>query len=108
VAVDAARKRELRLIAHLFLISAITMVLLILYLFAHELKVAFPAIVIWIWIGAMLVGWAASWIFGSWVTWRNRRWWWFTLAVFPPTSVPAGVAYAWNRRMEIEHEVFGD
>ena len=109
VPVDPETSAELRRLANLFLISAITLVLFLLATFASILHVTFlkPPIT-WIWGGALLVGWAVTYVYGLIVVLRTRRWAWIALAAIPITCVPAGVAYAWFRRVEIENQVFGD
>ena len=56
----------------------------------------------------LLVGWAATVVYGVYVTFTARRWGWLALCVIPVTCPPAALAYAWIRRQEIEREVLGD
>jgi hypothetical protein len=99
---------ELRRLANLFLLSSVTLVLFLLRVTAVMLAVTFiprPAMVVW---GVVLLtGWAATYVFGLLTTFQARRWWWVVLCAVPFTCVPAGIAYAWIRRTEIEDEVLG-
>ena len=109
VAVDDEVKLELRRLANLFLLSSVTLVLFLLRAAALALQVTFisrPVGVVW---GiVLLTGWAATYVYALWVTFQDRRWGWLAFCAVPFTSVPAGVAYAWVRRQEIEDEVLGD
>lgn len=100
---------ELRRLANLFLLSAVTLVLFLLRAFSIALHVTFiPGPVFVVWGVLMLTGWAMTLVYGAYVTFQVRRWGWFALCVIPFTCVPAAVAYAWVRRMEIEREVLGE
>ena len=107
--VGEATRLELRRVANLFLLSSVTLVVLLLQVFARALEVTFippPAYAV---AGLVfLVGWAATFAYGLFVTFKAARWGWFVLCVIPVTCVPAGVAYAWIRRGEIEREVLGE
>lgn len=99
---------ELRRLAHLFLVSALTLALFLLRTAAGALDVSFlTAPVALVWGIALLAGWGATWALGAWTTVRAHRWGWVVLCVIPFTCVPASVAYAWIRRREIEDEVLG-
>jgi hypothetical protein len=107
--VDEATRLELRRLANLFLISSVTLIILLLEVFARALDVSFIPQVVYAVAGLVfLVGWAATFVYGLYVTFKAARWGWFTLCVIPLTCVPASVAYAWVRRGEIEREVLGD
>ncbi len=109
VRVSPALRRELRRLANLFLISAITLALFILRAFALALGTSFiPQPLLVVWGVVMLTGWAMSLVYGVYVTFTARRWGWLVLCVIPVSCVPAAVAYAWIRRMEIERDVLGD
>jgi hypothetical protein len=109
VAVDAVRAAELRRLANLFLISALTLFLFLTRAFAEVFHVTFiPHGVFVAWGFLMLVGWAMSLVYGVYVTLKARRWGWLALCAVPFTCVPAAAAYAWTRRQEIEREVLGD
>ena len=100
---------ELRRLANLFLLSGVTLALFVLRAFAEALSVTFiPQGVYVVWGLALLTGWAASLVYGVFVTFSARRWGWFALCLIPVTCVPAAVAYAWIRRQEIERAVLGD
>jgi hypothetical protein len=106
--VDDQTARELRRLANLFLLSATTMIILLIGLFARTLDVTFISSAGYAVIGLFfLLGWAATAVYGVYVTFTARRWGWFALCVIPVTCVPAAVAYAWIRRQEIERAVLG-
>jgi hypothetical protein len=87
----------------------VTLIVLLLELFARALEVTFiPDAVYGVAGLVFLVGWAATFAYGLFVTFKAGRWFWFVLCVIPVTCVPASVAYAWIRRGEIEREVLGD
>ncbi len=107
--VDDETRLELRRVANLFLVSAVTMIALFVELFAQALEVTFIPQAVHTVLGLVfLVGWAATVVYGVYVTYTARRWAWLALCVIPPTSPPAALAYAWIRRQEIEREVLGD
>jgi hypothetical protein len=99
---------ELRRLANLFLMSAITLLLFLARALAEVFAVAFiPRPVFVVGGVVMLTGWAMTYVYGVFVTFKARRWAWFALCAIPFTCVPAAVAYAWVRRQEIEREVLG-
>jgi hypothetical protein len=107
--VDAPTTRELRRIANLFLLSGITLALFVLRALGEALSVTFiPQPVYVVWGLILLTGWAATLVYGAYVTFSARRWGWLVLCLIPVTSVPAAVAYAWIRRQEIERTALGD
>jgi len=107
--VDDETRLELRRLANLFLISSVTLIILLLEVFARALDVTFIPQAVYAGAGLVfLVGWAATFVYGLYVTFKAGRWGWFVLCVIPLTCVPASVAYAWVRRGEIEREVLGD
>jgi hypothetical protein len=107
--VDAETAVELRRLANLFLLSGITLAMFVLRALAEALSVTFiPHGVYVAWGLVLLVGWAATEVYGVYVTFAARRWGWFVLCLIPVTCVPASVAYAWIRRQEIERAVLGD
>jgi hypothetical protein len=109
VAVDDEVKAELRRLANLFLLSAVTLALFILRAFGMVLQVTLIPRPIWVaWGVVLLTGWAATYVYALYVTFQDRRWGWLAFCAVPFTSVPAAVAYAWVRRQEIEDEVLGD
>ena len=109
VAVSPELAAELRRLANLFLVSSITLVLLLLQVFAVTLSVTFiPGPVKTASGVVFLTGLAATYVYGIFVTWRARRWGWFALCVIPVASVPCSLAYAWTRRQEIERDVLGE
>jgi hypothetical protein len=100
---------ELRRLANLFLLSGITLVLFLVRAFAEVFAVAFvPTPVYLAWGILMLTGWAMTYVYGVFVTFKARRWAWFALCAIPLTCVPAAAAYAWIRRQEIERDVLGE
>jgi hypothetical protein len=106
VVVDARQAEELRRLAYLFLVSAVTLALVVIRAVAEGLAVGFlPQPLVVVWGLAMLLGWAATFAYGVFVTLKARRWGWLALCAIPFTCVPGAVAYAWIRRQEIEQEV---
>jgi hypothetical protein len=106
--VDESTRLELRRLANLFLLSSMTLVVLLLVAFAQALHVTFIPQAVYTAAGLVfLAGWAATFVYGLYTTFKAARWGWFVLCVIPATCVPAGVAYAWVRRGEIEREVLG-
>jgi hypothetical protein len=109
VAVGPALAAELRRLANLFLVSGITLVLFLARAFAEVFTVTFiPRSAYVVWGIAMLTGWAMTYVYGVYVTFKERRWVWVALCAIPFTCVPAAAAYAWIRRQEIEREVLGE
>lgn len=107
--VDAPTALELRRLANLFLVSGVTLALFVLRAIGEALSVTFiPQPVYVVWGVILLTGWAASLVYGVYVTYTARRWGWLVLCLIPVTCVPAAVAYAWIRRQEIERAVLGD
>lgn len=107
--VDASTALELRRLANLFLVAGITLALFVMRAFAEALSVTFiPRGVYVAWGLVLLTGWAASLVYGVFVTFTARRWGWLALCIIPVTCVPAAAAYAWIRRQEIERTVLGD
>jgi len=99
---------ELRRLARLFLLSAVTLALFLLRTAVTALPVpSVPQSVSVAWSILLLAGWASTWALALYTTIRARRWGWVTLAAIPLTCVPVGVAYAWIRRGEIEEAVLG-
>ena len=107
--VGPGQAAELRRIANLYVISGTTLLLFLARVFASALHVTFvPHSGYVVWGVVLLAGWAVSYVYGIWVTLAVRRWGWLVLCAIPVTCVPAAVAYAWMRRLEIEREVLGD
>jgi len=106
VAAGPVLAAELRRLASLFLVSGITLILFLARAFAEVFTVTFiPGPVYVVWGLAMLAGWAMTYVYGVYATFKTRRWGWFALCAVPFTCVPTAVAYAWIRRQEIEREV---
>jgi hypothetical protein len=106
--VDEQTALELRRLANLFLLSGVTLALFVLRALAEALSVTFiPQGVYVAWGVILLTGWAATEVYGVYVTFAARRWGWFILCLLPLTCVPASAAYAWIRRQEIERAVLG-
>ena len=109
--VDAATIAELKRVAVLFLVSSITLLLVLVYAVAMALLVQALGIevvpdIVWVmWVVSMFSGSVATWGYGAYVTLRARRWLWAALCLLPLTAVPCSVAYAWIRRGEIEAEI---
>jgi hypothetical protein len=104
---DPALKAELKRLALLFLISAVTLLLVV----ADAVIRAFPEDVIPEPVPLMLqVSWAggavATYFYGLYVTLRARAWLWVLLCAIPLVgSVPGSVAYSWIRRGELERRI---
>jgi len=108
VAVEPTLAAELRRLAGLFLVSGITLILFLGRAFAEVFTVTFiPGPVYVVWGMIMLTGWALTYVYGIYATFRARRWGWLALCAIPFSCVPAAVAYSWIRRQEIEREVLG-
>jgi hypothetical protein len=107
--VDDETRRELGRVANLFLVSAVTMIALFAELFAQALAATSVPQAIHAVLGLVfLAGWAATVVYGVYVTFTARRWAWLALCAIPPTSPPAALVYAWIRRREIERAVLGE
>ena len=82
--VDAQTALELRRLANLFLLSSVTLALFLLRAFAVALSVTFiPQAVYVVWGLVLLTGWAATEVYGVYVTFTARRWGWFVLCAHP-------------------------
>ena len=105
--VDPVVKAELKRLAVLFLISAITLVLVfadfVIRAIPYDfLPVPFPLMLQVSWIG----GAVATYFYGLYVTLRARAWGWALLCAVPLAgSVPGSVAYSWIRRGALEREI---
>ena len=103
---DKVTRAELKRVTVLFLLSAITLLLFLVYLLAEALGVSFIPPVVWaMWVASLFSGFVATWAYGVYVTVRARRWLWVALCALPPTAVPCAVAYSWIRRGEMEMEL---
>lgn len=101
--VDEDTALELGRLARLFLLSGVTLTLVVLRALAEALSVTFiPRGVYVAWGVVLLTGWAATLVYGVYVAWTARRWGWLVLCLIPVTCVPGAVAFAWIRRQEIE------
>jgi len=102
---------ELKRVTVLFLLSSITVVLILAYVVARTillraLELAVVPDIGWVmWAVSMMCGFIATWVYGTYVTARARRWLWVALCALPPTAVPCSLAYAWVRRGELETEI---
>lgn len=104
ITVEAERHTEIKLLTYLFVVSAVTMLLVMMYFAGAVLKVTMPYAIGLSWVVLILVGAAFSWLYGTFLTARYRHWGWFVFAVIPLTAVPGMLAFTWNRRQEIERE----
>lgn len=108
VAVDQATADELLRLAHLFVLSGVTLLLVVTRAVTMSGGLPeIPSTLALVWGGALLTGWAVTLVYGIYVTLTARSWGWFVLCLFPFTCVPASLAYAWIRRREIERAVLG-
>jgi hypothetical protein len=101
---DPALKAELKRLAILFLISAVTLVLVfadaVIRAIPYELL---PAIVLLMIQVSWISGAVATFFYGLYVTIRARAWGWVLLCAIPLFgSVPGSVAYSWIRRGALE------
>ena len=107
---DPALKAELKRLAVLFLVSAITLVLVFADFVIRALPVGtvpppIPLMVQVSWFG----GAVATWVYGLYVTIRARAWGWVVLCAIPLFgSVPGCVAYSWIRRGALERQILDD
>jgi hypothetical protein len=80
---------ELRRIANLFLVSAITLILFLLEAFAKTLSVTFiPRPVYVVWGVALLTGIAVTYVYALYVTSKARRWGWVAACARCPAPSP--------------------
>jgi hypothetical protein len=104
--VDAAARAEATRLAILFLVSSVTLLLLLTYAAAYAVRLdVVPGVVILMWRASLISGVIATWAYGAYVTIRARRWLWAVLCLVPFTAVPCSLAYAWIRRGELEAEI---
>jgi hypothetical protein len=106
---DPKLKAELKRLAILFLVSAITLVLVVAYAVFRQLDDGFLPDIAWLmWATAIFGGCVATYFYGLYVTIRARAWGWVVLCAIPVVgSVPACVAYTWIRRGELERRILG-
>lgn len=108
---DPTTRLEVKRLSILFILSALTLLLIIVYagaraLLVHALETAVVPDIAWVmWAASMLCGFVATWVYGVYVTARARRWFWVALCALPPSAVPCALAYAWIRRGELEAEI---
>jgi len=104
---DPELKAELKRLAQLFLISAVTLLLVVLDAVLRAVASGLlPGIVFLMlqlsWIG----GAVATYFYGLYVTIRARAWRWVVLCAVPLVgSVPGSVAYTWIKRGALERQV---
>lgn len=107
---DPALRAELKRLAVLFLVSAITLVLVfadfvIRALPADTVPPPIPLMVQVSWFGGAI----ATWVYGLYVTVRARAWGWVVLCAIPLFgSVPGCVAYSWIRRGALERQILDE
>lgn len=104
---DPLLKAELKRLAILFLISAITLVLVladaVVRAVPHD---AVPNVVLLMLQVSWISGAVATYFYGLYVTIRARAWWWVILCAIPLFgSVPGCAAYSWIRRGELERRI---
>ena len=103
---DETTRLEVKRVAILFLLSAVTLLLFLAYVVAEGLGVTFIPPVVWaMWLASMFSGFVATWAYGVYVTARARRWVWVVLCALPPTAVPCAAAYSWIRHGELGTEI---
>ncbi len=104
---DPALKAELKRLAVLFIISAVTLVVVVSYTVARRIGTDLLPDIAWLmWATAIFSGCVATYFYGLYVTIRARAWGWVALCAIPVVgSVPGSVAYAWIRRGELERRI---
>jgi len=107
---DPKLKAELKRLAILFLVSALTLVLVIAYAVMRRIDERLIPDIAWLmWATAIFSGCVATYFYGLYVTVRARAWGWVALCAIPVVgSVPACVAYTWIRRGELERQILAD
>ncbi len=107
---DSALRAELRRLALLFLISAITLVLVIADAVMRAVGSSILPDIVFLMLQMSWVGGAlATYFYGLYVTIRARAWGWVIVCAVPLFgSVPACVAYSWIRRGALERQVLED
>jgi hypothetical protein len=104
---DPALKAELKRLAILFLISAVTLVLVfadaVIRAIPYDLLPAIALLMIQV---SWISGAVATFFYGLYVTIRARAWGWVLLCAIPLFgSVPGSVAYSWIRRGALERRI---
>lgn len=104
---DPVLRAELRRLAVLFIISAVTLVIVVTYAVARRIDTGLLPDIAWLmWATAIFSGCVATYFYGLYVTVRARAWGWVALCAIPVLgSVPGSVAYAWIRRGELERRI---
>ena len=107
---DPVLKAELKRLATLFLMSAITLVLVfadaVLRALPYDLLPSVVLLMIQVsWFG----GAVATYFYGLYVTIRAHAWGWVALCAIPLVgSVPGCVAYSWIRRGALERRILDE
>jgi hypothetical protein len=104
---EAARKAEIKQLSVLFIVSSISLVLFVILGFIQWFNVSLPVVIPWMLVFSIGPGWLVCWVYGTYVTFRARRFLWTALIVFVFAAIPGSLMYAWTRRMEIEEEILG-
>ena len=101
---DPSVKAELKRLALLFLVSAITFVLFVAWAVGPAIAGDLLPDIVWVMVLLSWLGGAtATYFYGLYVTIRARAWGWVALCAIPLAgSVPGCVAYSWIRRGELE------
>lgn len=104
---DPVLKAELKRLALLFIISAVTLVVVVSYAVTRRIGTDLLPDIAWLmWATAIFSGCVATYFYGLYVTVRARAWGWVVLCAIPVVgSVPGSVAYAWIRRGELERRI---
>lgn len=107
---DPILKAELKRVAILFLLSSVTLVLVVAYAVARGIDQQLIPDIAWImWATAIFSGCVATYFYGLYATIRAGAWGWVALCAIPVVgSVPGCVAYAWIRRGELERQILDD
>jgi len=100
-----ALEDEARRVSLLFVVCALSLLLLLSWVLLYAIAGHSAPVVVAMVMFSFFSGIMAAWAIGLYITARARRWLWLTLIVIPFTTLPAGLTYAWRRRMEIEREI---
>lgn len=105
---EAARERARRdneRFALLLLLGVITLGIGAVIAILIGIQVAPPAFLYQFALVAMAFGFLATWGLGVFLSAAARQYLWLVLIIFPPTAVPAAIAYAMIRRAEARTEL---
>jgi len=105
---EAARergRRDYERLTLLLLLGVITLSIGAIIAVLVGIQVAPPPFLYQFALVAMAFGFLATWGLGVFLSAAARQYLWLVLMIFPPTAVPAAVAYAVIRRAEVRTEL---